>query len=167
MDVAPKPVAVTLLTKSDSPEPATPRDVPLPAIEGYEVLGELGRGGMSEVYRAQHVLLNRHCVLKIILAGGYADARAVARFRAEAEAVARLQHRNIVQIHHSGVAAGRPFFELEYVAGGSLDRRLDGTPWPPRRAAELTQALARGVAEAHLHRWPAFPRQPEGSRQPQ
>ena len=72
-----------------------------------------------------------------------------ARFLAEAEAVARLQHPNIVQIHHIGEADGLPFFELEYVDGGSLDRRLNGTPWPARRAAELIEPLARGVAEAH------------------
>ena len=60
-----------------------------------------------------------------------------------------MQHPNIVQIHHIGEADGLPFFELEYVDGGSLDRRLDGTPWPARRAAELIEPLARGVAEAH------------------
>jgi serine/threonine protein kinase len=122
---------------------------PVPAVEGYEVLGELGRGGMGVVYRARQVLLNRPCVLKMILAGAHADAESVVRFLAEAAAVARLQHPNIVQIHHIGVAEGLPFFELEYVDGGSLDRRLDGTPWPARRAAELVEALARGVAEAH------------------
>ena len=74
---------------------------------------------------------------------------AATRFLAEAEAVARLQHPNIVQIHHIGEADGLPFFELEYVDGGSLDRRLDGTPWPARRAAELIESVARGVAEAH------------------
>ena len=63
--------------------------------------------------------------------------------------IARLQHPNIVQIHHIGEADGLPFFELEYVDGGSLDRRLNGTPWPARRAAELIEPLARGVAEAH------------------
>ncbi len=71
------------------------------------------------------------------------------RFLAEAEAVARLQHPNIVQIHHIGEADGLPYFELEYIDGGSLDRRLDGTPWPARRAAELIESVARGVAEAH------------------
>ncbi len=73
----------------------------------------------------------------------------IVRFLAEAEAVARLQHPNVVQIHHIGEAGGLPFFELEYLEGGSLDRQLDGTPWPARRAAELIEALARGVAEAH------------------
>jgi WD40 repeat protein len=132
-------------------EPPAPREPPLPAVDGYEILGELGRGGMGVVYRARHVLLNRPCVLKMILAGDFADARAVARFRVEAEAEARLHHPNIVQIYHVGEVAGRPFFELEYVEGGSLDRQLDGTPWTPRRAAELVEALARGIAEAHRH----------------
>jgi eukaryotic-like serine/threonine-protein kinase len=120
-----------------------------PIIEGYEVLGELGRGGMGVVYRGRQIRLNRPCVLKMILAGVHADDDSVARFLAEAEAVARLQHPHIVQIHHIGEADGLPFFELEYVDGGSLDRRLDGAPWPARRAAELIEAVARGVAEAH------------------
>jgi eukaryotic-like serine/threonine-protein kinase len=122
---------------------------PVPVVEGYEVLGELGRGGMGVVYRARQLLLNRSCVLKMILAGAHADAESVVRFLAEAAAVARLQHPHIVQIHHIGQADGLPYFELEYLDGGSLDRRLDGTPWPARRAAELVEALARGVAEAH------------------
>jgi WD40 repeat protein len=121
----------------------------VPAIEGYEVLGELGRGGMGVVYCARQIRLNRPCVLKMILAGVHANAESVVRFLAEAEAVARLQHPNIVQIHHIGEADGLPFFELEYVEGGSLDQKLDGTPWPARRAAELVEPLARGVAEAH------------------
>jgi WD40 repeat protein len=120
-----------------------------PSIEGYEVLGELGRGAMGVVYRAREILLNRPCVLKMILAGAHADAEAALRFLAEAEAVARLQHPNIVQIHHIGQTDGLPCFELEYVEGGSLDRQLDGTPWPALRAAALVEALARGVAEAH------------------
>jgi WD40 repeat protein len=147
--LTPQPESGPGVTTSDGREAPAPRELPLPAVEGYEVLGELGRGGMGVVYRARHVLLKRLCVLKMILAGDYADPRAVARFRAEAEAEARLQHPNIVQIYHVGETGGLPFFELEYVEGGSLDRRLDGTPWAPRRAVELTLALARGVAEAH------------------
>jgi serine/threonine protein kinase len=139
------------MTKLYDREPPALREPPLPAVDGYEIVGELGRGGMGVVYRARHVLLNRPCVLKMILAGDFADARAVARFRVEAEAEARLQHPNIVQIYHIGEVAGRPFFELEYIEGGSLDRRLDGTPWTPRRAAGLVEALARGIAEAHRH----------------
>ena len=121
----------------------------VPVISGYEILGEIGRGGMGVVYRARQVLLNRPCVLKMILGGANAGAEAGTRFLAEAAAVARLQHPSIVQIHHVGEADGLPFFELEYIPGGSLDRLLDGTPWPARRAAGLIEPLARGVAEAH------------------
>jgi WD40 repeat protein len=126
-----------------------PRVRPIPVIDGYEILGELGRGGVGVVYRARQVRLNRPCALKMILAGAHADAHAVIRFLAEAEAVARLHHPNVVQIYHVGEAGGLPFFELEYLDGGSLDRQLDGTPWPARRAAEQIESLARGVAEAH------------------
>jgi hypothetical protein len=109
-----------------APEERTDRAAP--SIEGYAVLGELGRGAMGVVYRAHQILLNRPCALKMILAGVHAHPEARIRFLGEAEAVARLQHPNIVQIHHIGEADGLPFFELEYVGGGSLDRRLDGTP---------------------------------------
>ena len=85
----------------------------------------------------------------MILGGAHSTPEAAARFLAEAEAVARLQHPNVVQIHHIGESDGLPYFELEFVDGGSLDRRLDGTPWPSRRAAELMEAVAHGVAEAH------------------
>jgi WD40 repeat protein len=137
------------MANSDFRASPTLTERPVPTIDGYEILGELGRGGMGVVYRARQVLLNRPCVLKMILAGAHADALATLRFLGEAEAVARLKHPNIIQIHHIGEADGLPYFELEYVEGGSLDKRLDGTPWPARRAAGLVELLARGVAEAH------------------
>jgi hypothetical protein len=138
------------------PDAASPGDAPpevagraLPAIAGYEILGVLGRGGMGVVYRAREVHLNRPCALKMILAGAHATPEAAVRFRSEAQAIAQLQHPNIVQIHRVGEADGLPFFELEYVEGGSLDQRLDGTPWPAGRTAGLVEVLARAVAEAH------------------
>ena len=134
---------------SDGHTRPAPQERPLPSIAGYEILGELGRGGMGVVYRARQVRLNRPCALKMILAGAHADAESTVRFLAEAEAVARLQHPNIVQIHSIGEADGLPYFELEYLGGGSLEKRLDGTPWPPWTAADLIEVLARGVAEAH------------------
>ena len=104
---------------------------------------------MGVVYHARQVRLNRPCALKMILAGAHAGDLATSRFLAEAQAVARLHHPNIVQIHHISESDGLPYFELEYVEGGSLRKRLDGTPWPARRAAGLVEVLARGVAEAH------------------
>jgi WD40 repeat protein/tRNA A-37 threonylcarbamoyl transferase component Bud32 len=128
----------------------------LPTVPGYEVLGELGRGGMGVVYKARQVKLNRLVALKMILAGGLADGAALARFRSEAQAVAALQHPNVVQVHEVGEHDGWPFFSLEYLDGGSLAQNLDGTPLPPARAAGLVATLARAMDYAHergiLHR---------------
>jgi serine/threonine-protein kinase len=120
----------------------------LPEIRGYEVEAVLGHGGMGIVYRARHLVLKRTVALKM-LAAGHAHPAERARFRAEAEAVARLQHPNIVQIHEVGEADGQPFFALEYVAGGSLAERLAGRPLPARDAARLVAALADAMHLAH------------------
>jgi WD40 repeat protein/tRNA A-37 threonylcarbamoyl transferase component Bud32 len=122
-----------------------------PMVAGYEIEGELGRGGMGVVYKARHVRLNRAYALEMILAGAHASPEDAARFVTEAEAIARLAPTHIVQIHHIGEADGLPYFELEYLAGGSLDRQLDGTPWPATRAARLAEQVALGIAEAHRH----------------
>jgi serine/threonine protein kinase len=133
-----------------SPDEWRPAAAPLPeAVPGYEILGELGRGGMGVVYKARQVALNRLVALKMVLAGGHAGAVARARFRREAEAAARLQHPNIVPIYEIGEAAGRPFFSLEYVEGGSLDQKSGGAPLPARSAAELVEGLARAIHHAH------------------
>jgi serine/threonine-protein kinase len=120
-----------------------------PAVAGYEVLGILGRGGMGVVYQARDRRLKRVVALKMILAVEHAGPEAAARFRAEAEALARLQHPNIVQVYEVGEQDGRPYLALEYVPGGSLARRLGGRPQPARPAAELTETLARAVHAAH------------------
>jgi WD40 repeat protein/serine/threonine protein kinase len=120
-------------------------------IPGYEILGELGRGGMGVVYRARQVGLNRPVALKMILAGSHAGADQLARFKGEAEAVARLQHPNIVQIYDIGEHEGRPFFSLELVEGGNLEKHLGGKPLPAREAAQLMETLARAVHYAHQH----------------
>ena len=98
---------------------------------------------------ARQVNLNRICALKMILAGAHAGPEAAARFLSEAETVARLEHPAIVQIHHLGDHDGRPYLELEYVDGGSLDDRSDGTPLPAGEAAELVEALARAIHYSH------------------
>jgi WD40 repeat protein/tRNA A-37 threonylcarbamoyl transferase component Bud32 len=115
----------------------------------YEVLGVLGRGGMGVVYKARQKGLNRLVALKMVLAGGHAGPEQLARFKAEAEAVAQLQHPNIVQIYEVGERDGRPFFALEHLDGGSLEKKLNGTPLPHRQAAEMVEALARASHYAH------------------
>jgi serine/threonine protein kinase len=134
-----------------SPELAEP-----PRLEGFEILGTLGHGGMGVVYKARQAGLDRLVALKVILAGAHASPQEVSRFRREAETVARLQHPNIVQIYEIGEQEGSPFLALEFVEGGSLADRLDGTPLPPRRVGELVLVLAQAVQHAHargiLHR---------------
>jgi WD40 repeat protein len=128
----------------------TPRSTAgIPTIPGYEIHHELGRGGMGVVYKARQIQLDRPCALKMILAGAHANSQSVARFLAEAQAIARLQHPHIVQIFSIGEMGGLPYVELEYQPGGSLDRVLDGSPWQPATAARLVEQLARGIAEAH------------------
>jgi hypothetical protein len=104
---------------------------------------------MGVVYLARHLALKREVALKMILGAGHADGEERARLRHEAEAVARLQHPNIVQIFEIGEHQGLPYLALEYVPGGSLARRLDGKPLPPRQSAHLVVALARAVQYAH------------------
>ena len=125
---------------------------PLPVIPGYEVLDELGRGGMGIVYRAKHLALNRLVALKVISAAGASDPDELRRFRDEAEAVAHLQHPNIVQVYEVGEVGesfGRPYLALELVAGGTLAQALAGAPLPAQSAAVLLETLARAVQYAH------------------
>src|SRR5262245_17546394 len=122
---------------------------PFPEIPGCEILSELGRGGMGVVYLARQVRLNRVCALKIALPGNHPGAVARARFLAEAEVIARLSHPNVVQIYGLGEHEGLAYFELEYIEGGSLARRLDGTPWAPDPAARMVAVLARAIGDAH------------------
>jgi tRNA A-37 threonylcarbamoyl transferase component Bud32 len=134
-----------------TPQPVRPtgQAANLPSVPGYEILAELGRGGMGVVYKARQVKLNRLVALKMILAGVHAGEDELARFRTEAEAVARLQHPHIVQIYEVGESEGLPYFSLEFVDGGSLADRLDGTPLAPRPAARLVETLARAMQAAH------------------
>jgi serine/threonine-protein kinase len=104
---------------------------------------------MGVVYKARQLGLNRLVALKMILAGGHAGAPELARFRSEAEAVARLQHPNIVQIHEVGERDGLPYFSLEFVEGSNLAARLKGTPQPALAAAQLLETLAGAIYAAH------------------
>ncbi|MBV8431039.1 MAG: serine/threonine protein kinase, partial [Solirubrobacterales bacterium] len=120
-----------------------------PDIPGSEILSELGRGGMGVVYKARQTRLNRLCALKMILPGAHTGAEFRARFLAEAETIARLRHPNIVQVYGLGDHDGRSYFEMEYIEGGSLAQRLDGTPWASEPSARMVAILARAVGDAH------------------
>ncbi len=121
----------------------------LPSVPGYEVLGEVGRGGMGVVYKARQTSLKRLVALKMLRASGSASMHDFARFRTEAEVIAQLRHPAIVQIYEVGEHDGSPFFSLEYVSGGNLEKKLAGVPQAPAEAARLTVTLARGTHAAH------------------
>ncbi len=120
-----------------------------PSIPGYEILQELGRGGMGVVYLARQSSLKRLVALKMIRGGADASTEQLERFKVEAEAVARLQHPNIVQIFEVSEHEGNPFFALEYVEGGSMAAALAAGAWTPTEAAELVETLTRALHHAH------------------
>jgi serine/threonine-protein kinase len=121
----------------------------LPQVPGYRVEALLGHGGMGVVYRAWHVRLNRPVALKMLLAGPCARPNELERFLREAEAVAALNHPNIVQVHDVGDVGGRPYFTMELVEGGNLVERIGGVPQPARQAAALVTTLAEAIHAAH------------------
>jgi len=134
------------------------RTLPLPPLTtviggrrgpaNYEILGELGRGGMGIVYKARDRRLNRLVALKMIR-GTHADEIQLTRFKIEAESVAMLRHPNILQIFDIGESDGSPFVALELLEGGSLADRLKGTPLPPKQAAEWMVPMALAMGAAH------------------
>jgi serine/threonine protein kinase len=138
------------VTFDSAPRKTIADEIPPPErVAWYEILGVLGLGAMGIVYQARQPGLKRVVALKMVLGGAHAHPKDLARFRAEAEAVARLHHPNIVQIFEVGEAEGRPYFSMEFVDGGSLARRIDGTPRPPREAALIVKVLATAMAAAH------------------
>jgi WD40 repeat protein len=133
--------ALTDFGNRESEEAAIPR------VSGYEVLGELGRGGMGVVYKARQLALNRLVALKMIPA--HADPEHQRRLKAEAEVVARLRHPNFVQIYDYALGERRPYLALEFVEGGTLAQKAAGVPQPPHRAAQIVETLAAAVHHAH------------------
>lgn len=131
-----------------SPPLAPGATAPFPVIAGYEVLEELGRGGMGVVYKARQVALGRVVALKM-LAAPLASPEALARFRTEAAAVARLHHPNIIPIFEIGTCVAGPYYTMEHADGGSLADLWAGKPQPPRIAAETVAIVAEAVHAAH------------------
>jgi WD40 repeat protein len=141
-------------TPLDRPEmaAAAPVQADWPMVPGYEILGELGRGGMGNVYRARQLRLNRLVALKLVRADSMVAPAQRPRFLVEGEVLARLQHPNVVQIYDIGFYQGQPYFALELVEGGSLAAKLNGKPLPARQAAQLAACLAQAVHAAHAQR---------------
>jgi WD40 repeat protein/tRNA A-37 threonylcarbamoyl transferase component Bud32 len=149
---APGDAAITL----PSPEHAEAEArAAAPTVPGYEILAELGRGGMGVVYQARQRSVGRLVAVKLLRSDTWADEPDRLRFRTEAEAIARLQHPNIVQLFEVGewrAAEGSPplpFLALEFCAGGPLDSKLNGTPWPAAKAAGFVRTLAGAVHAVH------------------
>ncbi len=122
----------------------------------FELIEEIGRGGMGVIYRARQTSLNRIVALKMILAGQFASKEEVLRFRGEAEAAANLQHPNIVRIHEMGERDGHHFFSMDFVEGRTLSEILRDGPLPAQRAAKYACRIAEAIEYAHtkgvLHR---------------
>jgi serine/threonine-protein kinase len=138
---------------------AGPPGTALPRIRyfgDYELLEEIGRGGMGVVFKARQVSLNRFVAVKMILAGQLAGEEQVRRFHDEAESAARLQHPNIVAIHEVGVHEGQHYFSMDLVEGPNLGQWAHHKPLPPERAARYVQIIADATDYAHqrgiLHR---------------
>lgn len=150
-DPTPMSTADVLRLSRSSDSTAVPTIQPgdIEAIPGYELLGILGRGGMGIVFRARQLSLKRQVALKMILTGRNARPAERARFQREAEAVARLQHPNIVQIYEVGEQNGLPYFSLEFVNAGSLAQFLGAGPQPARMCARFVQDLALAMHYAH------------------
>ncbi|MCS6850183.1 MAG: serine/threonine protein kinase [Gemmataceae bacterium] len=155
---------------SPAPDEGTPHDQPTLAhpagggeslprntvFAGYELLEELGRGGMGVVYKARQLSLNRTVALKMVLTGRFVSEEEVQRFKAEAAAAARLRHPNIVTVHEVGEVDGQYFYTMELIEGPSLAQRVAAGPLPGRQAAHYLLHIARAIHHAHqrgvLHR---------------
>jgi eukaryotic-like serine/threonine-protein kinase len=115
----------------------------------YEIVAQIGAGGMGEVYRARDTRLGRDVAIKVLPAEFAADPERLRRFEQEARAVAALDHPNILAIHDVGTHEGAPYLVTELLEGESLRDRLQAGPVPPRKAVELAVQIAQGLSAAH------------------
>src|SRR5262249_10589737 len=142
-------VMIDTAPTGDWPTPAAPATASWPAPPGYELIEELGRGGMGVVYKARDTGSNRLVALKLIRDGALAGLHELARFRIEVDATRRMHHPNIVQVYDAGEHDGRPYYAMEFVDGARLDQHVAGRPQPWKDAARLMHLLALAVHYAH------------------
>src|SRR5262249_55669067 len=134
---------------SGTSKPLPPLAQPLPAIPGYELLGELGRGGMGIVYKARDPAKARLVAIKVIRKDRLTHAEAVRRFRREAPPAARLAHPNVVRVFDSDYSGEVHYLVMEYVDGVTLQRLLEEGPLPVARACEFIRQAALGLQHVH------------------
>ncbi len=139
----------------DSPAIQNPKSLAGPessrpvTIPGYEIMGEVGRGGMGVVYKAWHTRTKRFVAIKMMLEHSVEDENRRRRFVAEAKTLASLSHPNIIALYEVSEFEGMPYFSFEYCSAGSLAKKISATPMPPNAAAGLAEKLARAIATAH------------------
>ena len=124
-------------------------DSHFPAIPGYEVLGELGRGGMGVVFKARDLRLKRFVAIKTMLTGVYSTQSERVRFHREAESFAAIEHPSIVLLFEFGDVGGAPYFAMELIEGGTLQDRIARTRLTPRESAALISKLAHAIHSVH------------------
>jgi tetratricopeptide (TPR) repeat protein/tRNA A-37 threonylcarbamoyl transferase component Bud32 len=124
-------------------------DGPLKTFGPYEILAELGRGGMGVVYKARHPQLDQIVALKVLLAGDMASKTQVKRFQKEAELAGKLKHPGIVAIHDVGTIDDRHYFTMDFIEGVALNDRVKARDLPLRQAVQVARDLARALGHAH------------------
>jgi hypothetical protein len=139
----------TLLSDASLADGIADQPDEFPGLPGFEILRELGRGGMGVVYQARQTTLDRLVALKVLLGGRHASASSRARFKAEVESIARLQHPNLIQVFEVGEHEGHTYFSMEFVGGGNLEERFGSGPQRAHEAAELVAILAGAMQAAH------------------
>ncbi len=153
----PDPQSTVDYAPAAAPVECPPSSSTLPRRFGdYELLEEIGRGAMGVVYKARQHSLERTVAIKMLIRGELASGTDLARFRAEAEAAARLEHAHVVPVYEVGESAGQAYFSMKYIEGTTLARLVAAGPLPPRDAAHILATISRAIDHAHrqgiLHR---------------